>query len=302
MKSPYWITAVALAGFCLTGAAQNVLVDDLFNDFDRIGGFDGSSTSSTEPAINTPTMGNTQWVVNGTSQMVASASGLAWNMNNTSNRMAIGYFPNVTVGSNPVTFRLDFTTGAFGLNPNNLRIALVNATPGGLRTTDGFGSTDDSYIGDVGYGLLSDGSNIGGGQTAIPLALNLKKRAVTTSNNLLGSAGDWGSTIDGTAGTGYLDENTAYSLALTLQESGGQLLISMEMTGGNLANMSLSGSDATDPVFDFNAIALRWGQGELQFSDFNFTRLTVSEVPEPSVFALVTGLVIMGFAAWRRRR
>ena len=284
------------------GSVSGNLVNDSFNDFDRIGGFDGSSTSSTEPTINAPTATNTQWVVNGTSQMVASSTGLAWNMNNTSNRMAIGYFPEFTVSSTPITMTLTFTTGAFGASANNLRMALVNATPGGLRTTDGFGSSDASYVGDVGYGILSSGSNIGGGETGIDLGLTLRERVNTTSNNLLGSSGDWSSSLASSAGTGILDQNTEYTLSITLVENAGELAITVDMIGGNLSGMEFTGLDSTDPVLNFNAFAMRWGGGELQFSDFNLTSLTVSEVPEPSVYGLFLGMCVLGFVGWRRSR
>ncbi|MCD8482989.1 MAG: hypothetical protein LR015_10220 [Verrucomicrobia bacterium] len=205
-------------GLVLLPAGASAYVNDTFTNLDRIGGTDGSSTTASSPVISTPTSTNTQWVVNGTSQMVATGSGLNWNMNNTSNRMAIGYFPTVSVGSEGITLNLSFRTGAFGGTPNNLRIAILDSSPNGFRTTDGFGSTDASYVGDRGYALFSSGSFVGGGNTN-NLVLNTFKRTDTNSNDLLGSAGVWGSAIGGSGSsgaTGYLDANTdSYSAYLS---------------------------------------------------------------------------------------
>jgi len=289
-------------GICLSGVnAQTMLVSDSFTDFDRIGGFDGSSTSSTDPLISVPSATNTQWVVNGTSSMVASSSGLYWTMNNTSNRMAIGYFPGFTVGSDQVTVTLDFTTGDLGVAANNLRMALFDASPSGLRETDGFSSSDDSYVDDVGYGILSSGSDVGGPST-IDLALTLRKRENTTSNNLLGTSGDWGSSLAVSAGTGYLDANTDYSLTVTMMENSGTLSITVDITGGNLAGMSFTGVDADNPILNFNAIAMRWGQGANQFSGFNLTNFSVVQVPEPAAYISIVGLLGLILALWRRRK
>ncbi|MEX0329797.1 MAG: PEP-CTERM sorting domain-containing protein [Puniceicoccaceae bacterium] len=288
-------TLIATSAF-----GQTILVEDTFSDTDRIGGFDGSSTDSSAPLISAPTSSNTQWVVNGTSQMVASASGMLWNMNNTSNRMAIGYYPNFTVSSTPIKLSLSFTTGTYGLNPNNLRMAIFDATPSGIRETDGFSSSDPNYVNDVGYGIFSGSSNVGGGSTA-DLTLRTYER-VDLSNNLLGSSGQWSELDRSSGATGYLEENTDYLLEVTLVENAGVLSITTSLTGGNLTGYDYTVQDSTSPYLDFNAFAMRWGQGELQFSDFNLNSFTVVQVPEPSVFAAIAGIFALGFIFVRRRK
>ena len=281
-----------------TASAQTILVDDTFTDTDRIGGFDGSSTDSAAPSVNIPTSTNTQWVVNGTSQMVASASGMAWNMNNVSNRMAIGYYPTFTVGGAPVTLSLAFTTGTYGAAPNNLRMAIFDSRPSGIRETDGFSSADPSYLNDIGHGIFSGSSNVGGGSVD-DLTLRTYERVALT-DNLLGSSSNWGELDRSSGATGYLQENTDYLLEVTLVENAGVLSIRTLLTGGNLTGYDYTVQDSSSPILEFNAFAMRWGGGELQFSDFNLTSFKVVQVPEPSFFAAVAGLLALGFIILRR--
>ncbi|MDP1579073.1 MAG: PEP-CTERM sorting domain-containing protein [Candidatus Didemnitutus sp.] len=293
---------LVLVALVATHAFGQVLVNDTFSDTDRIGGTNGSSTTTSSPLISTPTSTNTQWVVNGTSQMTASASGMLWTMNSTSNRMAIGYFPAVSIGANEVTFALTFTTGASGATANNLRVALLDSSPSGQRTTDGFGSTDATSVNDTGYAVFSSGSNVGGGNTT-NLALNSYERVTTSSNDLLGTASVWGSSLASSSGaTGYLAPNTSYTLSFKLTNNAGTLTFGTSITGGNFSGMNYSFADSTSPTTSFDAIAIRLGGGSNQFSNLNLTSFTVTAIPEPSTYAALVGLCALGLVAYRRRQ
>ncbi|HWA27416.1 MAG TPA: pectinesterase family protein [Lacunisphaera sp.] len=269
----------------LTQSAAQDLVNDTFSDTDRIGGTDGSTSTSSTPSVSTPTATNTQWVANRVKQLVASATGMQWTFDSTSNVVAQGYFPSVTVGAAPVTLTLNFTTGNSGSSANNLRIALIDDTANGRRLTDGFSSTDATTVGDVGYALLSSGSNIGGGSTT-NLALGTFKRVTTTSNGLLGTAGDWGSALASSAGaTGYFQPNTAYTLQVVLTSTGSSLTIRTVVTGGNFAGLDYTATDAASPVLTFNSLALRFGTGSNQFSGIRFTGFRVTRGAEDSSVA-----------------
>lgn len=273
-----------------TSARAVPLINDSFTDADR---------------LSPPTSTNTQWVANGT--LVASSTGMLWNTTSASNRMVLGHFPSVTISEVETTFSLSFTTGANGATASNLRIALVDGTANGFRTTDGFSSTDATYVGDVGYGIFSGASTVGGGNTT-NLSLRTYQRNTTSSNNLLGTAGDWGDNTPSTGAlasssgaTGYFEANTAYNLAITMALEASTLTISTTLTGGNFSGLSYITTDPISPTTSFNSIALRLGGGA-QFSDINLTSFTVTSVPEPSSGAALAGLSVMGIILARRRR
>lgn len=300
------LTGCALLCAPLVASAQVVyLVNDTFSDTDRIGGTDGSTSSSSSPTVNTATSTNTQWVVNGAKQMVASASGMVWNMDKTTNRMALGYFPTVDVSSGPVTISLGFTTGSLGGTADTFRFALLNGSAAGYRTTDGFGSTDASYVGDVGYAIWSATSNVGGNSTT-DLVLRTHERVTTSSNDLLGTSNDWGTNLGASSGaTGKFQADTSYLLSVTFNLVSGTLNIMTSLTGGDFEGMSYLVSDADAPTLSFDMLALRLGKGSNQFSNITFDSLvvtTVSAVPEPSSYALLAGLAMVGVVAGRRRR
>lgn len=276
---------LAVGSVVLPLAVSAQVLDD-FSDSDRL----------TYP----PTSTNTTWYING-SLMTPSVDGMLWDFNgSTSNRMALGYFPAVTVGTTAVTFSLDFTTGAFGSTPNNIRMALVDSSPAGYVTTDGFSSSDAAYAGDVGYGFFSATSNVGGGSTT-DLVMRTYERS-NLSSNLLGSSSDWNQLANSDGATGYLDANTTYNLSVEAQMVDTGLSLSVTMTGGNLTGMSYSIIDTTSPVTTFDTFAIRWGSGSNQFATVNLESFSVSSVPEPSTYAALLGLGMLGFAAWRRRR
>ncbi len=279
----------ATAAFSTPGFSTT-LVNDTFTDTDR---------------LSSPTSTNTQWVANGA--LTASSTGMLWNTTSASNRMVLGHFPTVTITSLATTFSLSFTTGANGATANNLRIALVDGTANGFRTTDNFSSTDGTYVGDVGYGIFSGASTVGGGNTT-NLTLRTYQRNLTTSNNLLGTASDWGDNAGGTGqlasssgATGYFQANTAYTLSIGMSVSSGTLTMNTSLTGGNFSGMSFSTIDAVSPITNFNSIALRLGGGA-QFADINLTSFSVTAIPEPSSFAALAGLAVIGGALTRRRR
>ncbi len=274
-------------------AFSATLVNDTFTDTDR---------------LSSPTSTNTQWVANGT--LTASETGMLWNTTSASNRMVLGHFPTVAISDVETTFSLSFTTGANGATASNLRIALVDGTANGFRTTDGFSSTDASYVGDAGYAIFSGSSNVGGGNTT-NLSLRTYQRNTTTSNNLLGTSGEWGDNAATTTAmatssgaTGYFEANTAYNLSIAMSLDAGTLTINTTLSGGNFSGLSYSTIDAVSPTTNFNSIALRLGGGA-QFADINLTSFTVtsaSAIPEPSAFASLAGLGVLGLALARRRR
>ncbi|OAM91456.1 TonB-dependent receptor [Termitidicoccus mucosus] len=295
-----------------TADTETVLVDDRFDDTDRIGGADGSTSTSSSPVIGTPTATNTQWLASRVKQLVASATGMKWNFDTTSSIGALGYFPAFNVNNGQtVTLKLDFTTGTFGPAANNLRIALLNGVANGRRATDGFnpgGTGDPAFVGDIGYGIFTN--SMVGGTAASPVTLAVNKRLATSNAALLNTTADWGTPPNstenmGSSGTPPDDHlfaaNTAYSLIVTLtRESATSLAITAQITGGNLTRLICTGVDITEPVTTFDTIAFRFGQGSNQFSDVTFTGLTIATTGSgvatepPSITSALTASGLLG--------
>lgn len=293
---PLLVVALAMP---LSGYTQNYLVNDTFSDTDRIGGQSGSGATASSPSVSTPTSSNTQWVSHIAGQLVASSTGMLWTMNSSS-RSVMGYFPTVTVGSAATTFSLTFTTGTLGSNAGNLRIGLFDSTPAGMRTTDGYSSTDATSAGDLGYGIFS-GSNLMGNSTS-NVSFNTRERT-NLSTDLLGTDGQWTNLSVGSyTGIGYFQSNTTYTLAMTLMVDSGILNYTTAISGGNFSNWAYTVSDASPSTLNFDMLVFRLGGGSNQVNTINFNSFTVSQIPEPSTYAAMFGLAALGLVAYRRRR
>lgn len=294
-----FFAVVGLFAVALSVQAQ-LAVNDPFIDTDRIGGMNGSSTSSTAPLIGTATATNTQWVSNRSNQLVASSTGMRWSPNVTSNTMITGYFPAVSLlDSNYVRLTLTFTTGAFGSGAGGeLAVALVDGSPAGYRTTDGVGSTDTTYVGDTGYRV--NFSNCGTSSiipAPLPATSLYRRVAFATSNNLLGTSNDWGNnagaigaanslaTATATAGSAFA-ANTTYTLTITLDRlSAADVAITTSLTGGNLAGLTITGHDTTGSAWNrFDQLSLRLATGSTGWTNLNVTGLQINLVkPVPAI-------------------
>jgi hypothetical protein len=305
MRKP---SLLATAAVCLAASSAYgvVLVDDTFSDTDRIGGLNGSSTTTTT-TINTPTSTNTQWIGTRASQEVASATGMLWTLD-ASSRLITGYFPTVNLVEGTTTsFTLNFTTGSLGTGlSNGLRIALTNdGGVGGIDNTDVIGSTSATYVGDVGYAFFNSGGNVGGTDAPANVGLTTYQRTDLTSNNILGTGANWTSIGSSAGSTGNFGANTAYSMVFAFDYTGTQTTITTSVTGGNFTDLSYSIVDTTDLVTAFSQFSFRLATGNAQFATVNFTGFKVeqvSAVPEPSAFAALAGISVLGLAATRRRR
>ena len=308
-KLPSYRTVVSLGA--LLGAlvpvpaafGQAYLVNDQFDDLDRIGGLTGASTSSSSPSIGTPTATNTQWVSHRQNELVATGSGMTWTMSSAS-RMVIGYFPTFDVAdyADGVTVNLGFTTGTAAGN-NNFRIGLLDSSATGYRVTDHYNATDAAFAGDLGYAFFSNGSNVGSSTTN--LSGNLVERTNAGSTDLMGTAGDWTAVEAGNkTGTGYLAGGGSYDFQLQLLLADGSLTITTTFTDRATSDVILSYTvtDSTPSTTTFDSIVVRLGSGSGQYDTLGLDYLTASAVPEPSTYAAIAGVLVLGLAVARRRR
>jgi hypothetical protein len=302
--------AAAFAVASLTVPAFGVtLVNDLMNDTDRIGGFDGSASSG--QTINAPTSSNTQWLSDSVNQLVASPSGLLWTRSATpgnGTRMVTGYFPAVELQDGTITtFTLNFTLGNFGTSGNNLRMGFFDSSSSTFGRLEGDGPAADgggdlSYSGVPGYAFLTT-TALGGTSTETP-QFTIRERTETSSLLLASSSSSHYTQLGAahSATSGHFEANTDYTLTTTFTRSGSTLDIGMAITGGNLVGLEFTRQDTSISATFLDQFSFRTSGRDEQFETVNFTGFSVTQIPEPSFLAALASLAAFGLAATRRRR
>lgn len=176
------------------------------------------------------------------------------------------------------------------------------ATSGTPRTQFRFGLFDDDGDGDdlewVGYLMTNRHGNLG-----TPSGTLGRKNVGNTNVYLSTTAGTTNLTSvqgDGTAASLFNDDT--YSMMMTIERSGNDLLISATLTGSNGFTQSLSATDtnaATLGTYTFDHVGFLLG-GNLDTDRAAFSDLQIFSIPEPASGLLaVVSLVAAGFL--RRR-
>lgn len=179
------------------------------------------------------------------------------------------------------------------------------ATSGTPRTQFRFGLFQDDGDGDhlewVGYYMSNKHGNAGtpsGVLVRKPVGNTSAYLSVTGQSTAMASVQG-----DGTAASLFNDDT--YSMNLTIERSGNDLLVSATLTGANGFTQSLNGTDTTASTlgtYTFDRLGFLIGGGldtdQAQFSNLD---VTFTPVPEPATWAIgLMGLLVGMFVRHRR--
>ena len=285
-------------GSCLLAAGltahSQILLNDTFAD--------GSRAEQ-----NLPT--ESQWFNAGTGATLTPSVGhLVMGTPATSSASWTTYFTGegseATLANTGDTLKLTWVFTPANVNANNtsqnFRLALVD-TPGADRISSDVAPLNSAY---TGYAMFMNmGQTLGNGNP-----FRLMERNVATGD-VLGTSGNWAGLANGaTSGNHGYDSGTAYTFEMSLTRnalSGLDFLVTM--TGGTLNNSgsaSLSFTDPTPNSFTFDTFTLRPSGASTTADSFDTTlvKVELTQVPEPTVSALM-GMGLLGaISAWRRSR
>lgn len=191
-----------------------------------------------------------------------------------------------------ITLSFDFTSTGVA-SASGIRFGLYNG--GGTNLTGNmvgsppaFGSV---FHNDVGFSVFAPHQQTGA------IQLHHRKANSETNANLLGGATAINESIVGASATLGAATNTTsvYTASLSLTRTGDGYDYSVSYAG-----TSFGGTTTLTPTFSFDTIGiLALNNAEQAFTIDN---VTVTVIPEPSAFAALAGLGVLGAATARRRR
>lgn len=311
-KSLFALGAVGLSAASVSTAQTTVLINDDFTSAVRVGtapnvqGIDRNGGTSRDYIV--ATNGDQSMAVgSGTDNASDIASGINGNSFRIINVFnAYGVFTTfASTTLNPgdtLTVSANVRTSVANVNASGsgaFRIGLFDhgdtIQSNNVGTFGGFPST--TFNDDQGY-IANYSTNFSGFAT---VAAQGRSGGSATS----AFAGTLEALGAGTAGTSVIpfDTNLAVSFVLTRSLDGSSVSISSTFNGA-----SVTQSDATGPYTTFNQLGIFFGSGwgnagtpRANFID-DVSVIHTSAIPEPSTFAALAGVAVLGLAASRRRR
>ncbi|MBC8009368.1 MAG: PEP-CTERM sorting domain-containing protein [Burkholderiales bacterium] len=195
-----------------------------------------------------------------------------------------------------VSFNIRSTLANPGAGTGAFRVGLFNS--GGTRLANNqsaFGGSG-AFTDDVGY-IANYSTNA----AAVNQIVQERTTAVATNNIFQGTFGQVGTAVS-TANTLAFD--TIYAATLTLARSGDGSTMSISSTFNGI---NLNVNDAVTPYTTFDHLSIFFGS---QFGNATTPRtnyiddvtVTFTPIPEPSSYATLAGLGVIGLVALRRRR
>lgn len=186
---------------------------------------------------------------------------------------------------------------------NNFRIALHNNTGGTAISANNFANTNTNFVGYVGYmaAVSVDFAD------STPVALFDK---VSSGNALIGQATEGtqfttlaqGGPNVSPADTPALAAGTNYTASLVITRIASGVNIAYSLTGGSVGStFTFDTDDTSSAVTSFNTLLLHVNSGTWDTTQLQNVNVSLTAIPEPSTYAALTGLLALGFVAWRRR-
>jgi hypothetical protein len=209
--------------------------------------------------------------------------------NGNSNGYVVAYFTATTLDiGDSITLSFDFSyADAAASAGNQLRFGLFNS--GGSQVSADGATSDSAFNDDAGYGsFYSLQTTEGSGGYSI--------RGRTGGNDTLWSASTGGlDTLLVSDDSDISAVDTTYSASFTITSTAsGELTISSTINGQTIEYTDTAASTTT---FDMISIYAGGANGALTLSN-----MSVTLIPEPSTFALLTSLGVFGFSIVRRVR
>lgn len=309
------LLALGSISLAASASAQTILVNDTFTNAQRVGG--GASAVT---GLDRDGGTSNDWVVASSNTAIAGSAGgplyvdainVATGINGNSLRVAnLGafydlktYFSLTTLGAGE-TISVSFNIRTSLANPGNtnggFRVGLFNSN-GGQQTANISTYNSTSFDNDQGY-VANYTTNATAGTTT---ANSIGDRSLGNNQGLFqGTIGNL-TNVNAPVVGGAVAFDTTYAVTLSVTRS----LDGLSNTiSSSFAGASISATDSSSPYASFDTLGIflgsNWGAASPnQRSNFiDDVIVTYSAIPEPSAFAALAGIAVLGLAATRRRR
>jgi hypothetical protein len=271
--SPKFLLSAALAAFAVTAASAQTIVSGA----NALTWYDINTNSGHGSSLSGGTL-------NFTSSTAADGTNIAF-ANFTAKTLAVG---------ESITLSFSLTVNSVATQDNNFRFGLFYSG-GTLRTVDATGNNPPETRNDLGfkYRLATHPSSSSGRVSRYYFTNGGETSTALTSNN--GTQTQLG----GDVGPGVVLSNTTRSLALTVARVNATDVTVGAFIDGNLLDGGRT--MANSPTFTFDQIAFSMvNTNEVGYSISNLQ--VVTAIPEPSTYAALAGLGVLGLVIGMRLR
>jgi len=289
---------LAVAGTARASVITNVVTDG-FGDGDR------DNNGTTEVAPTDPLDVGAPWYYagSGTSSSVLQSvddsagigNGNALQFSNSpgkNNRITAAHFNTVALNDgDSIVFRFDMRLVSTDTTVDrNFRFGLYNASGNDYSPGDK-GSTDTTYLNDVGYMGRVDGGPDASNSTTMDIVRDDSNAATVIG----GTSTSLSPAVQSTGPNQLVDANK-HHFEMTLTRNGTGYNLSLQEDG----NAALTGADASPGVVGFNFNSVAFATRTAAITDYRFDNIGVDYIaaPEPAAFTLLT----LGAAAGSLRR
>ncbi|MFM2294437.1 MAG: hypothetical protein RLZZ350_850, partial [Verrucomicrobiota bacterium] len=267
-------------------SANGLVMDDFWLDGDRTSGFIATN--------------NSIWFSSTAADLTAAAGSMTGTPNASASRTWLGYFADTPVDlavGQQVKATVVFTpTSPAATNTSSLRFGIFNYGDGASRVlADNFGNTNFNVNG---YEITQNFGTNFGDDTPTELFV----RTNLADGDLLGTSSDFlslGAIQAGFSNAAAFASGTAYTLTFTVaRTSTTNVSLTASVTGGALANVTVTKSDTNYLYRRFDAFAIRANRTTdsataIAFSEFKVEVANAAVSPIPVAIAQANGNVIL---------